>query len=145
MLIYYYHVTYIISFCFFLLMIRRPPRSTRTDTLFPYTTLFRSLQLAEPDGEAERQRQDQDAELALDAEEPRPFHQGTQDRGTILVHGGSEDRAGRNAPEGRGQRSGAGGAREPERALDPLRDNRPGPVEPPPTARSRDGAQHTGT
>src|SRR3546814_18480055 len=29
--------------CFFLLMIRRPPRSTRTDTLFPYTTLFRSL------------------------------------------------------------------------------------------------------
>src|SRR3546814_9084410 len=31
--------------CFFLfLMIRRPPRSTRTDTLFPYTTLFRSPQ-----------------------------------------------------------------------------------------------------
>src|SRR3546814_11245333 len=28
--------------CFFL-MIRRPPRSTRTDTLFPYTTLFRSI------------------------------------------------------------------------------------------------------
>src|SRR3546814_4560536 len=26
-------------------MIRRPPRSTRTDTLFPYTTLFRSLML----------------------------------------------------------------------------------------------------
>src|SRR3546814_6319743 len=26
-------------------MIRRPPRSTRTDTLFPYTTLFRSLRL----------------------------------------------------------------------------------------------------
>src|SRR3546814_2952681 len=25
-------------------MIRRPPRSTRTDTLFPYTTLFRSMQ-----------------------------------------------------------------------------------------------------
>src|SRR3546814_17568486 len=35
-----------IKFCvdswFFFLMIRRPPRSTRTDTLFPYTTLFRS-------------------------------------------------------------------------------------------------------
>src|SRR3546814_3721381 len=29
-------------FVFFFLMIRRPPRSTRTDTLFPYTTLFRS-------------------------------------------------------------------------------------------------------
>src|SRR3546814_18531042 len=30
------------SVCFFFLSIRRPPRSTRTDTLFPYTTLFRS-------------------------------------------------------------------------------------------------------
>src|SRR3546814_12123997 len=30
------------SSLFFFLMIRRPPRSTRTDTLFPYTTLFRS-------------------------------------------------------------------------------------------------------
>src|SRR3546814_17452769 len=30
-------------FFFFFLMIRRPPRSTRTDTLFPYTTLFRSI------------------------------------------------------------------------------------------------------
>src|SRR3546814_10607098 len=30
---------------FFLSMIRRPPRSTRTDTLFPYTTLFRSAGL----------------------------------------------------------------------------------------------------
>src|SRR3546814_19973565 len=28
---------------FFFLMIRRPPRSTRIDTLFPYTTLFRSM------------------------------------------------------------------------------------------------------
>src|SRR3546814_13089414 len=33
----------IYSLFFFFLMIRRPPRSTRTDTLFPYTTLFRSL------------------------------------------------------------------------------------------------------
>src|SRR6056297_2196933 len=32
---------FIICF-FFFLMIRRPPSSTRTDTLFPYTTLFRS-------------------------------------------------------------------------------------------------------
>src|SRR3546814_2159708 len=31
---------------FFFLMIRRPPRSTRTDTLFPYTTLFRSCRVA---------------------------------------------------------------------------------------------------
>src|SRR3546814_18487617 len=32
----------LLSVFFFFLMIRRPPRSTRTDTLFPYTTLFRS-------------------------------------------------------------------------------------------------------
>src|SRR3546814_20476268 len=44
----YYVFTLFISICvlssfmFFFLMIRRPPRSTRTDTLFPYTTLFRS-------------------------------------------------------------------------------------------------------
>src|SRR3546814_56786 len=31
-----------LSVLLFFLMIRRPPRSTRTDTLFPYTTLFRS-------------------------------------------------------------------------------------------------------
>src|SRR3546814_2026934 len=30
-------------------MIRRPPRSTRTDTLFPYTTLFRSVERAAAD------------------------------------------------------------------------------------------------
>src|SRR3546814_12186940 len=36
-------------------MIRRPPRSTRTDTLFPYTTLFRSIRLAiEELGDGER-------------------------------------------------------------------------------------------
>src|SRR3546814_5196665 len=33
---------FLILSCVFFLMIRRPPRSTRTDTLFPYTTLFRS-------------------------------------------------------------------------------------------------------
>src|SRR3546814_13022856 len=41
-------------------MIRRPPRSTRTDTLFPYTTLFRSLAVKGPTGcrylDDERQR-----------------------------------------------------------------------------------------
>src|SRR3546814_12491170 len=35
----------------FVLMMRRPPRSTRTDTLFPYTTLFRSG----PEGDSTRQ------------------------------------------------------------------------------------------
>src|SRR3546814_5131246 len=41
-------------------MIRRPPRSTRTDTLFPYTTLFRS---AEAGGRARSRRQCRDQAL----------------------------------------------------------------------------------
>src|SRR3546814_13838405 len=42
-------------FIYFLLMIRRPPRSTRTDTLFPYTTLFRSHRVrAEGSGRRDR-------------------------------------------------------------------------------------------
>src|SRR3546814_8661591 len=38
---------YSLSWYFFFLMIRLSPRSTRSDTLFPYTTLFRSLLAAE--------------------------------------------------------------------------------------------------
>src|SRR3546814_15747046 len=50
-LCYYFFISCVVIFSlrctcffaiFFFLMIRRPPRSTRTDTLFPYTTLFRS-------------------------------------------------------------------------------------------------------
>src|SRR3546814_9261677 len=51
-------------------MIRRPPRSTRTDTLFPYTTLFRSVrQLAHGEGgvEAAVAARDADALESLDA------------------------------------------------------------------------------
>src|SRR3546814_17865445 len=36
------HLCFFFYLSVFFLMIRRPPRSTRTDTLFPYTTLFRS-------------------------------------------------------------------------------------------------------
>src|SRR3546814_15764520 len=36
------HLDVSFTLLFFFLMIRRPPRSTRTDTLFPYTPLFRS-------------------------------------------------------------------------------------------------------
>src|SRR3546814_7099090 len=45
---------YIVCF-FFFLMIRRPPRSTRTDTLFPYTTLFRSPRIVLHRARAERE------------------------------------------------------------------------------------------
>src|SRR3546814_20874469 len=65
---------------FFFLMIRRPPRSTRTDTLFPYTTLFRSIRrlgitgsigidLPTMNGKAERMA----AAEALDRALPQPF------------------------------------------------------------------------
>src|SRR3546814_4678469 len=41
---------------FVFLMIRRPPRSTRTDTLFPYTTLFRSRLIGRQSLRPERDR-----------------------------------------------------------------------------------------
>src|SRR3546814_20997139 len=46
--IYYMILVFTLLFVFFFLMLRRPPRSTRTDTLFPYTTLFRSPQTVVP-------------------------------------------------------------------------------------------------
>src|SRR3546814_16794302 len=58
---------------FFFLMIRRPPRSTRTDTLLPYTTLFRSL--GGDDADPAEQGQ-QHRELEGDAEgEDQGHHQ----------------------------------------------------------------------
>src|SRR3546814_20053483 len=56
-------------------MIRRPPRSTRTDTLFPYTTLFRSELLARLEEDAllavESQRQDR---IAVDVADALSLH-----------------------------------------------------------------------
>src|SRR3546814_308790 len=49
--------------CVFFLMIRRPPRSTRTDTLFPYTTLFRSHDTGLGDVDASVREQLHHAEL----------------------------------------------------------------------------------
>src|SRR3546814_14966045 len=49
---------------FFFLMIRRPPRSTRTATLFPYTTLFRRTHSARP--------ADQPPQRAVSRNEARP-------------------------------------------------------------------------
>src|SRR3546814_3341333 len=45
---FYFKLFELVCYIFFFLMIRRPPRSTRTDTLFPYTTLFRSGAEVEP-------------------------------------------------------------------------------------------------
>src|SRR3546814_6907607 len=58
-------------------MIRRPPRSTRTDTLFPYTTLFRSLcdryRAAESAHAIDRKRLDQRREHGWRGEQDRRF------------------------------------------------------------------------
>src|SRR3546814_5173736 len=54
-------------------MIRRPPRSTRTDTLFPYTTLFRSEVLGPVVGPAVR-ISDRMRQLVLDEVGPNPQH-----------------------------------------------------------------------
>src|SRR3546814_10620993 len=48
-------------------MIRRPPRSTRTDTLFPYTTLFRSKAQSKGRWQAARDRDQQARQTAADA------------------------------------------------------------------------------
>src|SRR3546814_1845759 len=57
-------------------MIRRPPRSTRTDTLFPYTTLFRS-HLAENVGLLTRIQHKFVKHPATDAERPRTVRPGS--------------------------------------------------------------------
>src|SRR3546814_20939632 len=51
---------------YFFLMIRRPPRSTRTDTLFPYTTLFRSHERADRRDEV-RQFEPLPRQIGIDA------------------------------------------------------------------------------
>src|SRR3546814_7562439 len=54
-------------------MIRRPPRSTRTDTLFPYTTLFRSPRAGTRIAELERRARDRAAaQIASEHVERRP-------------------------------------------------------------------------
>src|SRR3546814_15800424 len=59
------YIMYSYFLFFFFLMIRRPPRSTRTDTLFPYTTLFRSP-LGDIDGEDEEREDSEHGDVALD-------------------------------------------------------------------------------
>src|SRR3546814_16894941 len=49
-------------------MIRRPPRSTRTDTLFPYTTLFRSVEQRQTIGDDEHGCR----RIVVEAHVPRP-------------------------------------------------------------------------
>src|SRR3546814_7551476 len=62
-------------------MIRRPPRSTRTDTLFPYTTLFRSaFRGAAPGRPGRRRDQDRAAHRRMAAARAGRRHHGQQDQ-----------------------------------------------------------------
>src|SRR3546814_6875200 len=69
-------------------MIRRPPRSTRTDTLFPYTTLFRSGRMSFPFRVfleiQRRQAADRGALTAEAVEAGRQRHLGAEIRGLDL-------------------------------------------------------------
>src|SRR3546814_9547538 len=95
-------------------MIRRPPRSTRTDTLFPYTTLFRSHRrlgrLLWRDDRHDAQRKPRDLEPA-DAPRPdrRPFRQrrspGKDARSAGSASEGHAPRLSRARPWLRGDRS----------------------------------------
>src|SRR3546814_13330194 len=72
---YVYHIDLFFIF-FFFLRIRRPPRSTRTDTLFPYTTLFRSHELA----------RFEDVGRAVLIAAAGPVHQADRDQRRIGAH-----------------------------------------------------------
>src|SRR3546814_17833397 len=74
-------------------MIRRPPRSTRTDTLFPYTTLFRSITRAGAPVYVDYAHTPDGLEAALDA--LRPHATGR----LILVFGAGGDRDQAKRPE----------------------------------------------
>src|SRR3546814_7488708 len=75
--------------CFFFLMIRRPPRSTRTDTLFPYTTLFRSDTTDAAPSSSALQPEDAAADSPVAATGPAPPASTLDtDRGTIVVPAG---------------------------------------------------------
>src|SRR3546814_11971693 len=65
---------------FFLLMIRRPPRSTRTDTLFPFTTLFRSPPRCSADV-GRKKREPESARLSDQREFGELPHQGRRQNG----------------------------------------------------------------
>src|SRR3546814_17084198 len=105
---------------FFFLMILRPPRSTRTDTLFPYTTLFRSNSLAVNDIVVERlslagkARVDADQiiiPVAWRAARIRGLD--TVAGGTLVqvrLDGGTAHAAGRTLKVGRGSCRGGGGS-----------------------------------
>src|SRR3546814_13683698 len=82
-------------------MIRRPPRSTRTDTLFPYTTLFRSDGEEDEHGEGEEELEPLAQDDPVDPDRARDGGRPHQAR--ILVEGSGEVGDGGVEPDPRQQ------------------------------------------
>src|SRR3546814_13952659 len=117
-------------------MIRRPPRSTRTDTLFPYTTLFRSdghifghaLLDRDPAGtdadrHQEQRQHDQHQRDAVDAERPGEAAEQIEMLDELPLRAADvvirpKDDAEREFDEGRDERNPAGSVRTEEQARD---------------------------
>src|SRR3546814_1600403 len=70
----------------FFLMIRRPPRSTRTDTLFPYTTLFRSDHLLDRRGRWRDIPGHQECRPATDEQDQQNQEHGCETHGRSEEH-----------------------------------------------------------
>src|SRR3546814_14320591 len=69
------------NFYVFFLRIRRPPRATRTDTLFPYTTLFRSWRHQCAAAARRRDRRRDHGTGGRGDRQPRQVRQGRQEEG----------------------------------------------------------------
>src|SRR3546814_8217992 len=67
-------------------MIRRPPRSTRTDTLLPYTTLFRSLREAGLRPVPAEPRQGDEPSVARPGSHRGRLRHGDEEGGSLLLH-----------------------------------------------------------
>src|SRR3546814_17212249 len=144
-MIIYMVINCVFNLVFFFLMIRRPPKSTRTDTLFPYTTLFRSQgdppdrpavrgQCRFPRGDAAggRRRPDRAGQPRLDPDGPpqprgaagdaagrAPYRRRARRRGRPQGLLRSPKRAGRGGPGTRGYDA-AGGPSRPSTPPRPL-------------------------
>src|SRR3546814_14081040 len=80
---------------FLFLMVRRPPRSTRTDTLFPYTTLCRSRYLTEAavyDSSGRMLARSQDFLLAFNPDIPEWAYERARNDGMVVMTSDDENR-----------------------------------------------------
>src|SRR3546814_12483861 len=98
---------------FFFLSIRRPPRSTRTDTLFPYTTLFRSCAVGGEGGRLGRRRLDEGPAVEADRTGDRRRFRRIVDAAVVAPQRGQQRVGERQGvlPGGAGGDDGLGGQR----------------------------------